>query len=108
MQVQFDETGAVATVAPEGELDLARADGLRAALLEAARATEAVVVDLDEVTFMDSAVLGVLVGGVKRCRKQGVTFRVVNAKGSPRRAIELTGLDALFFGDAAKRSDAAS
>jgi anti-anti-sigma factor len=96
MEVWFSPTRRVAVVAPRGELDLAGVERLRRALLEACEAQTLVVVDLADVTFMDSAALGVIVGGAKRLHRRGAALQVVNASGEPLRAIEMTGLDVLL------------
>ena len=56
----------------------------------------AVVVDLSKATFVDSTVLGVLVGSLKRMRTRGGHFRVVSPDGEIRRVLELTSLDRVF------------
>jgi anti-sigma B factor antagonist len=86
----------VAVVAPRGELDLVGVDDLRRALLQACEAETLVVVDLADVTFMDSAALGVIVGATKRMQREGGGLQVVNAQGEPLRAIQITGLDVLL------------
>jgi len=85
----------VNVVAPVGELDLRRHAALREALIEACGTEGPVVVDLARVTFVDSSAVGLLVGTAKRCRKQGVEMRVVNAGGQPLRVMRLTGVDQL-------------
>src|SRR4029077_500657 len=77
-----------------GEHDLSTAPELRARLLEGAGA-DAVMVDLDQTTFVDSSILGVLVGGLRRARESDVPFGLVlgdDAHPAIRRIFELTGL----------------
>jgi anti-sigma B factor antagonist len=82
-------------VAPVGELDLRAHAALREALLDACGAERPVVVDLARVTFVDSSAIGLVVSAAKRCRKQGLELRVVNAGGQPLRVLRLTGVDLL-------------
>ena len=59
-----------------GEHDLSTAPELRARLHELGD-TSAVIIDLDETTFVDSSILGVLVGGLRRARERDVPFGLV-------------------------------
>src|SRR6266496_3957792 len=78
------------TVIACGELDLAARDALRDAL---APLDGAVVVDLEQVTFLDSSCIGVLAGAGQRLQERGGDLRVRNPAEVPRRALEITGLE---------------
>ena len=81
-----------------GEHDLSTAPELRARLHELGE-TSPIIVDLDETTFVDSSVLGVLVGGLRRARERDVPFGLVlgdQAHPAIRRIFELTGLHEVF------------
>jgi anti-anti-sigma factor len=98
----------VAVVAPSGELDIASSTGLRRALREAGQGARLVLLDLHDVTFLDSTILGLCVNFVKRCsRAEGpaTTFMITHATGVPLRAITLTGLSYLLPGDERQRAD---
>ena len=85
-------------LAVHGELDVEGAPELRRALIEAIDADPGrrLVVDLDGVDFIDSAGLGVLVGGLKRA-KDGEGELVLVATGqSVIKVLELTGLTRVF------------
>ena len=58
-----------------GEHDLSTAPELRARLHELGDANAAVIVDLDQTTFVDSSILGVLVGGLRRARERRCAVR---------------------------------
>jgi anti-sigma B factor antagonist len=79
-----------------GELDLYNAPVLRETLLEcAARSPRRLVVDLTEVTFVDSTVLGALVE--VRSKLGSRDGLVLAAPGlETRRALEVSGLERLF------------
>ena len=55
-----------------------------------------VVLDMLGVTFLDSTALGVLVGGLKRCREVGGELYVVVADARIRKIFEITGLNKVF------------
>ena len=85
-------------LAMSGEHDLSTAPELRARLHELGDAN-AVIVDMDQTTFVDSSILGVLVGGLRRARERNTPFGLVlgdHAHPAIRRIFELTGLHDVF------------
>jgi anti-sigma B factor antagonist len=90
--------GGMPVLAMFGEHDLSTAPDLRARLHELGESS-AIIIDLDETTFVDSSILGVLVGGLRRARERDVAFGLVlGEKAHPaiRRIFELTGLHEVF------------
>jgi anti-anti-sigma factor len=84
--------GGVVVIA-SGEIDLASSPELRKALLDPEAMAPAVVLDLRQVTFIDSSGLGVIVGQQKRARERDEAFAVVIAGASAvERILELSGL----------------
>lgn len=82
----------------EGELDAYVAPELRERLrlaIDAAPGGE-LVVDLTQVTFLDSTILGALVGALRSMRASGGELRLVYPPHPAIRIFELTGLDTLF------------
>jgi anti-sigma B factor antagonist len=80
-----------------GELDLYNADEVRGALLEAcAGEPKVLVVDLEEVTFIDSTALGVLIEARSRMADRS-GFRLAAPGLETRRALEVSGLDRHFL-----------
>jgi anti-sigma B factor antagonist len=78
-------------VALHGELDLASADGLAAALVEIAGST--LVVDLADLSFMDSSGIGALVVARKRIRARGLgELMVTRPTPIVQKALEIVGL----------------
>jgi anti-anti-sigma factor len=95
--------GAVVLIA-SGEIDLSSSPELRAALYDPETKAETVMLDLREVTFMDSSGLGVIVGQHKRAREEGFRFCVaVDGASEVERILELSGLVAVL--DIADTSD---
>lgn len=92
--------GADATVVAAGEIDLASSPDLRRELQglldDGARR---IVLDLADVTFIDSSGLGVLVGVLKRINDDGVedgAFEIRGLGGPVRKVFEITGLHEIF------------
>jgi anti-sigma B factor antagonist len=92
----ISETRGALVVRLTGELDLYNAPVLREALLEcASRTPRLLVLDLAEVTFVDSTVLGVFVE--VRSKVGSRDGLVLAAPGlEARRALEVSGLDRHF------------
>jgi anti-sigma B factor antagonist len=80
-----------------GELDVATAPLLQARLESAIdRGNPVVVVDLLDVTFIDSTALGVLIGCLKQSKAIGATLRIVASAPRILKVFEITGLTELF------------
>ena len=88
--------GSALVVRLGGELDLYNADAVRRALFDAAQRTpERLVVDLEDVRFIDSTALGVLIEA--RSKLQDRRSFLLAAPGlETRRALEVSGLDRHF------------
>ena len=76
-----------------GEVDFASAAGLRERLVTLAAAGRPLVADLDRVSFIDAAGLGVLAGAARQAAAHGASLRVVCARRQVRRLFGLTQLD---------------
>lgn len=80
----------------QGELDLYNADRVREELLACcAERPERVVVDLAEVTFVDSTALGVLIEASSRLH-DGRSLVLAAPSLETRRALQISGLDRHF------------
>ncbi|HMD44517.1 MAG TPA: STAS domain-containing protein [Acidimicrobiales bacterium] len=87
----------VPVVSVTGEIDVATAPGLREHLQAlVASGSSTIVVDLLNVSFLDSTALGVLVGVLKRCREAGGDLRLVVAEPRILKVFEITGLTEVF------------
>ena len=87
-----DERGVV-VAAVAGEIDISSAAQLRERLYELADNGGTLIVDLNRVTFIDSAGLGALVGTARRAAENGGSLYAVCAQPQPRRLLWLTGVD---------------
>jgi anti-sigma B factor antagonist len=89
--------GSGLVVRPSGDLDVATVGGFRALVQEALDAQPpALVLDLDDVDFMDSSGLAVLAAALRTQRQRSAAVAVVHPQPIVKRAIELVGLDLLF------------
>jgi anti-sigma B factor antagonist len=83
-------------VSLSGEVDLATAPALEAAIDATDEGSQRVAVDLSRVTFMDSSSFGALVNAKARLEDRGGTMVIVGVHGSPAKVMKLSGLDAVF------------
>jgi anti-sigma B factor antagonist len=91
---EHDEATSVVVV--EGELDLSSAPRLKWMLMDALEAGRSqLVVDLTDVSFMDSTGLGVLIGVNKRLA-QSARLLIVCPPGVVRQVFEFSGTDGAF------------
>ncbi len=95
--IEEREAGGTPVISVQGEIDVATAPQLRESIHGViAKGSRTVVLDLLGVTFLDSTALGVLVGGLKRCRELGGEFHIVVADARIKKIFEITGLDNVF------------
>jgi anti-sigma B factor antagonist len=89
--------GDVQVIELEGEGDMLAAPELRAHFDAAiARGATRLILDLSDATFVDSTVLGILVGALKRLRPRGARLAVVCPDPRIRKLFEITGLDRML------------
>src|SRR2546423_13457374 len=91
IEARYERGYPVVTVA--GEIDIATAARLRERLFELAGGGRPLVADLDQVRFIDSAGLAVLVGAANRAAAHGGRLHVVCAPPRTRPLLRLAGLD---------------
>ncbi len=90
MEVKVEITNGCTVCRPVGSLDRSNGPKLREvmALMTSVRR---LVIDLSDVPFVDSAALGVLVGGIRRVREAGGDVVVCSDLGHVRRVLETVG-----------------
>jgi anti-sigma B factor antagonist len=77
-----------------GEVDLASSPDLDTSIIAAiASGAASVVIDLTNVSFMDSSGLGVIVRGLKRCREADKDLDLVITNERVLKVFGITGLD---------------
>jgi anti-sigma B factor antagonist len=80
-----------------GEADLYTAPELKERIIRLIEAgNKRLVVDLSGASFIDSTILGVLVGAVKRLQPVQGSVAIVSADDKTKALFEITGLDHLF------------
>ncbi|MEA2143454.1 MAG: hypothetical protein QOI64_1884 [Solirubrobacteraceae bacterium] len=91
--VRWEHREAGVVVVASGEIDLWSAPEVRAAMVAHEQGDRGVVLDLREVTFMDSSGLGLIVEQQQRARKHGFRFAIaVGGASDAHRILEMSGL----------------
>lgn len=94
MRHSISDHGGVKVVALEGELEVSEAPALRdlmGALIEGPQSR--VLLDLGQVSFIDSSGIGVLVGAHRRAEEAGARIGLASPSPGVRRVFELTRTD---------------
>lgn len=86
----------VVVLRPVGEFDLASVDVVRAELLRALEQSDRIVLDLVETLFIDSTVLGAIVGASRRATDQGGWVRLAAARPNVHRVLRITELESVL------------
>lgn len=95
LQIQAQDLRGCVIARPVGEVDLSNAsrlEGRLCALIERGH----MVVDLSQVTFVDSTALSAVLVAYRRGQVLGHTLRLSGAQGPVRRVLEITQLDVLL------------
>jgi anti-sigma B factor antagonist len=95
LDLDVNDRGGRTVVTVHGEVDLATSPALRDCLASIL-GDDRVVVDLDDVGFIDSTGIGVLVGAVKRARNNGGDLSLVCTQRRILKVLEITGLTQVF------------
>jgi anti-sigma B factor antagonist len=91
------EPGGAAVIVLAGEVDLYTAPRFKDALFQAIdEGAPFVIIDLTEVSFIDSTGLGVLVSGGRRLQQSAGALAIGCPDERIRRILEITGLDTVF------------
>jgi anti-sigma B factor antagonist len=97
LELTVSEHDGETLVRAAGELDVNTAPELREQLARLiAEDTRRIVVDLSDVSFVDSTALSVLVSALKRLRQADGDLELASPNPSVRRVFEITGLTRLF------------
>ncbi|HEY2536357.1 MAG TPA: STAS domain-containing protein [Solirubrobacteraceae bacterium] len=94
LTIEVTSASEVCTIALAGEADLSEAPNIEAALADAcAGEQERIVVDLRNLTFIDSSGLRALMGGHEQCVSLGHELRIIRGPANIQRVFELSGMD---------------
>ncbi|MCK4268143.1 MAG: STAS domain-containing protein [Actinomycetia bacterium] len=97
LKIDIGEKNGVVLLKLDGEVDVYTAPKLKSRLVDLVdQGKFKIVVDLEEVDFMDSSGLGVLVGGLKRVRSHDGAIALVCTQENILKIFRITGLVKVF------------
>lgn len=97
MNVVIDRKPDMVVVRPEGDIDLASSPSLRAQLREIVdEASEAIIVDLEAVPYMDSSGVATLVELLQSCRQKGLDLTLCQLGERVLSVFQIARLDGVF------------
>jgi len=76
-----------------GEIDISTVSGLRERLFELAETGQPLIVDLEQISFIDSAGLGALVGASRLAEARGGSLHAICAQPQTQKLLWLTGVN---------------
>lgn len=98
--ITSEQRGHAAHVRPFGEIDMQTAPLLEGWLQTAeSNGNTAIVVDLEQVTFMDASGVRVFLDAAHRASRSGRTFAIIKAPAMVQRILQVTGTTHLLAAD---------
>lgn len=93
LDIQHKQSNETHEISLNGEIDAYTAPKLREVLFPITEKREQkIIIDLQQVNYMDSTGLGIFVGAMKATKKSGSTLKLSGATNRVRRLFEITGL----------------
>lgn len=96
MNISVREDRGFVVMTLEGEADLQHTPSLRKSLLEAVSGGRPVVVDMSQVSYIDSSGVASLVEAYQAARKKGFAFSLAGLSPAALRVLQLARLDRVF------------
>jgi anti-sigma B factor antagonist len=97
LKLAVQDHGDHAMIKVGGEVDLATSPQLQAALVDLVdRGLHQLIIDLEQVSFLDCAGIGVLVEARRRVHRHHGSLKLVRPAPLVRRVLEVTGMTAVF------------
>lgn len=97
LKINIKQQRDIPVIELNGEVDVYTAPKVKSSLIELVNDEKFnIIVDLDDVDFMDSSGLGVLVGGLKRVKPHNGTISIVCTKEKILKIFRITGLTKVF------------
>lgn len=93
----FDENEKQWNIVPRGEVDIATSTIFRSALDEAYKEKPAnIILHFDQIRYMDSTGLGVIIGTYDKMRESGYRIILRNPQKNIKKLLSITNLDRIF------------
>ena len=97
LDISTEFIGDACRISIKGEVDVYTSPSLKSAIIGVIdQGCLNLVVDLEDVGFIDSSGLGVLVSGLRRVKEQSGSLRLICARENLLKIFRITGLDKVF------------
>lgn len=96
MNIEIVSTPQYELINLEGEVDLSNSRQIKQAMLDAIAKQRDLVVDLGQLSYIDSSGLASMVEALNESKQSGTKLFIVNAQGAPKQVLKLTRLDTVF------------
>lgn len=97
LDISTERVDSVCRIVLKGEVDVYTSPQLKQELVDAVEdGCINLLIDLEQVGFIDSSGLGVLVSGLRRVKERSGTLRLVCTKENILKIFRITGLDKVF------------
>ena len=94
--IRFEKKGDLCDIFVAGEVDLSNSAELRKTILGALKGASTVVVNLSDVSYIDSSGIAALVEGLQQANSQNKAFSLTQPSDQVRSILELARLDQVF------------
>lgn len=96
--VNYDHEKNYWVVKPDGEVDIYTSPKMKEVLIDSLKEKDAdILIDCNNLEYVDSTGLGVLISVLKRVRESGNNIIITNLKPNIRKLFDITGLDKVFI-----------
>ncbi len=97
LQIEFETCGTSTVVTIIGDIDLSKSQELRSAIRPILDSKpNKIVIDLEQVTYMDSSAIATLIEGLQLSKQSNIEFVLCSLTEGVRSIIELARLDQIF------------
>jgi anti-sigma B factor antagonist len=97
LKLAVQDHGDHATIQVGGEIDVATSPQLQAVLVDLVdRGLHQLIIDLEQVSFLDCAGIGMLVDARRRVQEHGGSLKLVRPRPFVRQVLALTGMTTVF------------
>jgi anti-sigma B factor antagonist len=96
MELEIQTQGEHTIILPRGEIDFHSSPRLREQMLSVLDSGRDLLVDMSEVSFIDSSAIASLVEGLQHARNKGRELALASIQETPMKVLQLTRLDSVF------------
>lgn len=96
MSINIEEQDNIIVAKLKGDVDLAHAPGIRKILLKTLEGKKPLVIDLSDVSYIDSSGIACLVEALQSAKKHKLDFSLAHISSKAMRVLQLARLDKVF------------